>query len=253
MKIAYLHGLESSIDEKDPKIIFLRNNFSEVYAPSIAYRNDNTFDNLFADIKRLKPDLIVGSSMGGYVSYIIGSKLGVETVLFNPAVETRTFNPVVDESGMKKSKHNVYLGKSDNVVSGKEVRSYFKKHAIGNFKYRAYDGGHRVPESTFINAIKLVLNIEEKQQNEMKHIKLYEDFASDNQDLERIRNFSGKLEDIHTWLSRKLKDQGLDGETNPYKDTIMANGPQMGKKDKSMPYQDFQNGESDLVKNRHGR
>jgi len=253
MKIAYLHGLESSIDEKDPKIIFLRETFNEVFAPSIAYRNDYTYERLHSVIKQLKPDVIVGSSMGGYFAYLIGSQLGIKTILFNPAVEDREFDPIVDDSGLKKSKHNVYLGKSDNVVSGKAVRNYFKKNAIGSFKYRSYDGGHRVPESTFINAIKLEMNIKENNQSIMKHIKLYEDFASENSDLERIRNFGGKLEDMHSWLSRKLKEQGLDGETNPYKDTIMVNGPQAGQKDKSMPYQDFQNGESDLVKNRHGR
>jgi hypothetical protein len=48
-----------------------------------------------------------------------------------------------------------------------------------------------------------------------------------------------------------LEDQGV--ETNPYKDTIMVNGPHKGEKDKSLPYQDFQNGKSDLIKNRHGR
>ena len=253
MKIAYLHGLESSIDENDPKIIFLRSNFSEVFAPSIAYRNDKTFDKLFSEIKQLKPDLIVGSSMGGYIAYLIGSKLGIETVLFNPAVVDRSFDPKVDDTKLKGTKHNVYLGKSDTTVSGNKVKSYFGHEGSGSFKYRSYNGGHRVPESTFINAIKLALNIEEKQQNKMKHIKLYEDFASENNDLERIRLFGGKLEDMHSWLSRKLKEQGLDGETNPYKDTIMVNGPHMGQKDKSMPYQDFQNGESDLVKNRHGR
>ena len=87
----------------------------------------------------------------------------------------------------------------------------------------------------------------------MKYIKLFEDFASDNQDLERIRQFGGSVEDMHSWLARKLKENGHDGETNPYKDTIMVNGPHQAEKDNSMPYQDFQNGESDLVKNRHGR
>jgi len=33
----------------------------------------------------------------------------------------------------------------------------------------------------------------------------------------------------------------------------MVNGPHKGEKDQSMPYQDFQNGKSDLVKNRYGR
>tara|TARA_B110000285_G_scaffold227987_1_gene290219 strand:+ start:941 stop:1213 length:273 start_codon:yes stop_codon:yes gene_type:complete len=87
----------------------------------------------------------------------------------------------------------------------------------------------------------------------MKYIQLFEDWATDNPDLERSRQFKGTVDDMHSWMSRKMKEQGLSGETNPYKDTIMVNGPNMGQKDKSMPYQDFQNGDSDLVKNRYGR
>ena len=63
----------------------------------------------------------------------------------------------------------------------------------------------------------------------------------------KIRHFQGSVQDLDDWLRDKI------GETNPYKDTIMVNGPHKGKPDKSLPYQDFQNGESDLVKNRHGR
>jgi hypothetical protein len=87
----------------------------------------------------------------------------------------------------------------------------------------------------------------------MKHIKLFENFADDNPDLERSRHFKGSIIDLHTWMSRKAKETGHSGETNPYKDTIMVNGPYKGTKDKTLPYQDFQNGESDLIKNRHGR
>ena len=85
----------------------------------------------------------------------------------------------------------------------------------------------------------------------MKHIRLYEEFRADLKDedplLIKIRHFNGSVQSLDDWLRSKI------GETNPYKDTIMVNGPQKGKKDKSLPYQDFQNGESDLVKNRHGR
>ena len=88
----------------------------------------------------------------------------------------------------------------------------------------------------------------------MKHVKLFEqfinekiqeNFATDNPELERIRMFTGTVQDLDDWLKSKI------GETNPYKDTIMVNGPHRGQKDKSLPYQDFQNGESDLVKNRY--
>ena len=77
--------------------------------------------------------------------------------------------------------------------------------------------------------------------------KLQENFATDYPELERIRQFKGSVKDMMQWL----EDQGV--ETNPYKETIMVNGPHVGQKDKSLPYQDFQNGESDLIKNRHGR
>jgi hypothetical protein len=85
----------------------------------------------------------------------------------------------------------------------------------------------------------------------MKHVKLFEEFRADLKDEDarfiNIRHFKGSIKDIHSWLSDKI------GETNPYKDTIMVNGPHQSEKDNSMPYQDFQNGKSDLVKNRYGR
>lgn len=81
----------------------------------------------------------------------------------------------------------------------------------------------------------------------MKYLQLFEDFATDHPELERIRQFKGSVKDMMSWL----EDQGV--ETNPYKDTIMVNGPHKEEKDKSLPYQDFQNGKSDLIKNRYGR
>ena len=185
MKIAYLHGLESSIDQKDPKIIFLNKNFKEVYTPSIDYRKKSTFNELFSYIKRMQPDVIVGSSMGGYVSYLIGGKLGIETILFNPAVSGRSFDPIVDDTKLKKAKHNINLGSNDNVIIGNDVREFFKDKGVGNFTYDSYKGGHRVPADVFINAIKKTTNILEiykkisKNTNKMKPIKLYEEFISE--------------------------------------------------------------------------
>ena len=184
MKIAYLHGLESSIDQKDPKIIFLNKNFDKAYMPSINYRDDNTFDKLYKDIKSLNPDLIVGSSMGGYVSYLIGSKLSIPVLLFNPAVVNRTFDPVVDDSDLKKTKIEIRLGKNDSVVNGKEVRKYFKDNKV-SFNHTGYDGGHRVPTDVFINSIKDMLSMSEiynkieKSEYTMKHVQLFEQFVSE--------------------------------------------------------------------------
>lgn len=85
----------------------------------------------------------------------------------------------------------------------------------------------------------------------MKHVKLFEEFRADLKDedqrLLKIRHFQGSVRDLDDWLRNKI------GETNPYKDTIMVNGPHQGEKDRSLPYQDFQNGKSMLIKNRYGR
>lgn len=73
------------------------------------------------------------------------------------------------------------------------------------------------------------------------------DLKDEDERMINIRHFHGSVQDLDNWLRDKI------GETNPYKDTIMVNGPHKGQKDKSLPYQDFQNGESDLIRNRHAR
>ena len=157
MKIAYLHGLESSIDSSSLKIIWLNDNFSHVYTPSVNYHNTNSFTNILTHIKKQSPDYIVGSSMGGYFAYLIGASLEIPTILFNPAVIGRSFDPVVDDSNLKETAHNVFLGKTDEVINGAHVQSYFSHFGIGEFTYTDYNGGHRVSAEVFIHSIKDVV------------------------------------------------------------------------------------------------
>ena len=159
MKIAYLHGLESSNDPTSSKIIWLNNNFDQVYTPSIKYHNKDSFTIIIAHIKKQNPDYIIGSSMGGYFAYLIGATLGIPTILFNPAVIGRSFDPVVDDSNLKETSHNVFLGKTDEVISGALVQSYFSRLGLGKFTYTAYNGGHRVSAEVFIDAIKNVTGV----------------------------------------------------------------------------------------------
>ena len=182
MKIAYLHGLESTINQKDPKIIFLNKSFDEVYTPSINYRDASIFDKLYRDIKSLNPDLIVGSSMGGYVSYLIGRKLSIPVLLFNPALVGRSFDPVVNDSNLKNTKIEIKFGSRDSVINGKEVRSYLKDNKV-SFSHTEYNGGHRVPEDVFINSIKDTLQMNEIH-TQMKYVKLFEEFINENNTLE---------------------------------------------------------------------
>jgi len=173
MNIAYLHGLESSIDPKDPKIIWLNNNFKTVYTPSINYRDPSSFDKILRKIKAMNPQYIVGSSVGGYFAYLIGSKLGINTILFNPAVVDRSFNPKVNATGLKGANHSVFLGKSDTTISGTRILKYFSKEGVGLFNTKYYTGGHRVPADIFINSIQKVTGINEiYNKNKYNNIKI---------------------------------------------------------------------------------
>lgn len=94
----------------------------------------------------------------------------------------------------------------------------------------------------------------------MKYVKSYKvfehqgtgDATGEDSNLYNIRNFRGTIKDFDNYFKSKI------GETNPYKDNIKVEGPQIDsphkeEKDNSLPYQDYQNGKSDLVKSRYGK
>jgi len=214
MKVAYLHGLESTIKDNDPKIVWLRDKFTEAYTPDIKYRNDNTYSTIFNHIKKLKPDVIVGSSMGGYFAYQIGAQLKIKTVLFNPAVVGRSFEPKINDSNMKGTQNNVYLGKHDTVMPGKAVRKYFATEGVGTFTYRQYNGEHRVPAGVFIDAIADAAKINEN--NTMSNILTFDQFLNESNNVpDSVAAFAadeGKSSDVYlaTFIGTSFKAQSTD-------------------------------------------
>ncbi len=72
-KVLYLHGLESK--QGGPKVDFLANEFI-VHAPKIDYTDPELNIKMFFTIQDFNPDLIIGSSMGGYVADILAEKYG---------------------------------------------------------------------------------------------------------------------------------------------------------------------------------
>ena len=143
----------------------MKENF-DVYAPKINYKSDNAFAEVLKDCKGA--DLIVGFSMGGYFAYLIGSKLGINTILFNPAVVGRAFDPVVDYTKLKGKNHNVYLGKKDKTVNGQSVMRYFGHAGSGSFYYTEYNAGHRVPYDVFVDAVSDITNLRESNVQSFK-------------------------------------------------------------------------------------
>jgi len=89
-KIMYLHGLESS--NVCDKVDFMRER-AEVLAPSIDYRKSNIEEELMYMVESFSPDLIIGSSMGGFVGMLLANHYNIDCLVFNPAIHSRPIEP----------------------------------------------------------------------------------------------------------------------------------------------------------------
>ena len=152
-KVLYLHGLESK--QGGPKVDFLTKEFC-VYAPEMDYKDPELNIKMFFTMQDFQPDLIIGSSMGGYVADILAQKYGVPAILFNPAVHNRSFDPTIEpliegEQADLQKKKIVVLGKNDEVIPPYLTKIMFE----GNRKYTIIEEemGHQTPLSIFVETI----------------------------------------------------------------------------------------------------
>ena len=152
-KVLYLHGLESK--QGGPKVDFLTNEFI-VHAPKMDYTDPDLNIKMLFIMQDLKPDFIIGSSMGGYVADILAEKYGVPAILFNPALHNRSFDPAIEypiegEQAELQERKIVVLGKNDDVIP-----PYITKIMLeNNFNYKIVieEMGHQVPLPIFIDTI----------------------------------------------------------------------------------------------------
>ena len=147
-KIVYLHGLES--EAGGPKVSFLAEK-GTVYAPAMNYESLDLHEFI---LTLGMPDLIIGSSVGGYVADIIGSILGVDVLLFNPALHSRSIDFDFDNDtpyGGENYKRTIILGTEDDVINPK-ITKKLRPHFDNSAKFEEIEGmGHRTPLDVFIN------------------------------------------------------------------------------------------------------
>ena len=152
-KVLYLHGLESN--QGGPKVDFLANEFI-VHAPKMDYKDSELNIKMFFTMQDFQPDLIIGSSMGGYVADILAEKYGKPAILFNPALHNRSFEPAIEypiegEQAELQERKVVVLGKNDEVIP-----PYLTKIMLeSNFNYKIVleEMGHQTPLNIFIDTI----------------------------------------------------------------------------------------------------
>ena len=150
-KILYLHGLESK--QGGEKVEFLAGECA-VYAPAIDYRVEDLHGKIHNIIMNFKPDLIIGSSMGGYVAHEFAKAFNIPAILLNPAIHSRSFEPDLDTFilGFDTKfieRQIVLLGKNDRVIDPE-----ITKTMLGDDKRFVIEEGehaHRTPLDIFID------------------------------------------------------------------------------------------------------
>jgi len=151
LSVAFFHGLESPhLSEKNE---ILHKYYGRVYEPEMDYHNPEMFNIVLRELGKNSVDLLVGSSMGGWFAYNLSTITGIPTLIFNPAVHSRSFNPTI-KSGSKHPPQTIVLGKNDTVIDFIDTIKYFNKIAIvSNFDLE--DMEHRIPADVFEKYVKL--------------------------------------------------------------------------------------------------
>jgi homoserine acetyltransferase len=145
-RVLYLHGLESS--NTGSKVDFLHE-VSDCFAPSMNYADPYVEDLLLKMVRAFKPDVIIGSSMGGFSALLLGNYFGISTVAFNPAIHSRTFDPEFDKLNDADPTLGftpvVILGMEDDVVNPLITKEILDDAFIDCIVEEIEGMGHRIP------------------------------------------------------------------------------------------------------------
>jgi len=94
MNILYIHGFGSAYNPDNPKIKELEA-LGTVHGVDVDYTKgyervfNKVYDAVTNELNDISTDLIVGTSMGGYMAAIIGASLDIPFVAMNPAIEPK--------------------------------------------------------------------------------------------------------------------------------------------------------------------
>jgi alpha/beta superfamily hydrolase len=137
----FFHGLESS--SKSDKADWLIKNYN-AYCPDMDYSSPNIFQDMYNEVLRINPRILIGSSMGGWFAYCMSTLTGIRTLLMNPAFHSRSMEPKI-RLGQTPAHHTVILGKNDDVINPIRSKQWIKKNGIGEFTIHMENNDHRTP------------------------------------------------------------------------------------------------------------
>ena len=123
MTTLYLHGLESKLNPAKREIL---ENFGAVIAPDMDYhQNPDIFEMLLDLHKKHNFDVVIGSSMGGFMSYYFANTTSCPALLFNPALQQKIVvqnMPVLNPTNASSLLHFALGGKDTVVPANSNLR-----------------------------------------------------------------------------------------------------------------------------------
>jgi len=155
MRVLYLHGLGSQANCQ--KVRWLREEGHDVDSPKIDFNDPRSYEDVYKSIQHTNYDVIIGSSMGGWFAWNLGKEMGVPVLLLNPALHSRTLEPIIGSySGKGKLPSKVFLavGNMDDVIDPTKTVDWLNENDRWDWNpnnTRRGEYGHRTPIATFID------------------------------------------------------------------------------------------------------
>ena len=147
--VIYFHGLESP--QGGIKVEFLDHEVDFLEAPAMNYTQKGIFEEWLDYVKTEEPDLLIGSSMGGYFAMALSTHTGIPVLVFNPAIHSRSIEIDGLGSGTEKLKGLVVLGKKDDVIVPDLTLQMLKGDWNDLEIVVEKNMGHRVPLDIFVD------------------------------------------------------------------------------------------------------
>jgi hypothetical protein len=153
MNILYLHGLESKLSDEKSTILEA---YGTVFAPDIDYKsNPNVFQNLYDTYKNQDINVIIGSSMGGYIGYYLANSFGVCAMLYNPALPYRNNIEQIIPTHLQAKESPLLrfvLGGHDDIIKAKDNLTFLANIISPETDYTIViknDLAHQIPIDVF--------------------------------------------------------------------------------------------------------
>ena len=145
-KILYLNGFQSKLILPKKEILL---EYGELVAPYINYRKEkDIYLKTEKIIKEEGIDVIVGSSMGGALGFLLSSNYNVPALLFNPAVPY--YEGIFKPNSQITVYQKVVLGKLDRIIIPQKTIDYLSFYELKTLSMiMISDLEHSIPIDVF--------------------------------------------------------------------------------------------------------